>query len=99
MEASRDVRVRVPCRACKALRLRHPARRQQSPRQRSQSRHGPARGHGCRAAPAVWALYAAALARFGPVPTLIEWDTYVPALGVLLDEAARAGARLEHWRA
>jgi len=55
--------------------------------------------HGSRVAPAVWALYDAALARFGPVPTLIEWDTDVPALGVLLDEAARAGARLEHWRA
>jgi len=46
--------------------------------------------HGSRVAPAVWALYAEAVARFGPVPTLIEWDTDVPALEVLLDEAARA---------
>ena len=55
--------------------------------------------HGSRVAPAVWALYDAALARFGPVPTLIEWDTDVPALAVLLDEAACAGAKLEQVRA
>jgi hypothetical protein len=30
------------------------------------------------------------LKRFGAVPTLIEWDTDVPELDVLLDEAARA---------
>jgi uncharacterized protein len=40
----------------------------------------------------VWALYAQALARFGPVPTLIEWDNDVPPLDVLLGEAAKAGA-------
>lgn len=44
----------------------------------------------------VWALYAEALSRFGPVPTLIEWDASIPALDVLLDEAARADALLEH---
>jgi uncharacterized protein len=46
--------------------------------------------HGCRVAPPVWELYAAALKRFGPVPTLIEWDTNLPALDVLLDEARHA---------
>ena len=46
--------------------------------------------HGSRVAPAVWALYAEALARFGPVPTLIEWDTEVPPLEVLLGEATHA---------
>lgn len=51
--------------------------------------------HGSRVAPEVWALYAEALARFGPVPTLIEWDTGVPPLEVLLEEAARAAAVLE----
>jgi len=51
--------------------------------------------HGSRVAPQVWALYAEALARFGPVPTLIEWDTNVPPLEVLLEEAARAAAVLE----
>ncbi len=48
--------------------------------------------HGSRVCEAVWALYAHAVARFGAVPTLIEWDTGVPALSVLLDEAARAAA-------
>ncbi|MBU6248287.1 MAG: DUF692 domain-containing protein [Xanthomonadaceae bacterium] len=38
----------------------------------------------------VWALYAAAVQRFGPVPTLIEWDQDLPALETLLGEAARA---------
>ena len=46
--------------------------------------------HGSRVADAVWALYRHAVTRFGAVPTLIEWDTDVPELGVLLDEAARA---------
>lgn len=48
--------------------------------------------HGSRVVEAVWALYRHALQRFGAVPTLIEWDTDVPALEVLLDEAARARA-------
>ena len=46
----------------------------------------------------VWALYDEALARFGPVPTLIEWDNDVPPLDVLLDEAARAERRLADAR-
>jgi uncharacterized protein (UPF0276 family) len=49
--------------------------------------------HGSRVAPAVWALYDAALRQVGPVPTLIEWDTDVPALSVLLDEADTARRR------
>ena len=39
---------------------------------------------------AVWALYAYALERFGRIPTLIEWDAEIPALEVLVAEAARA---------
>jgi hypothetical protein len=35
-------------------------------------------------------LYQAALARFGAVPTLIEWDTELPPLAVLLEEADKA---------
>jgi len=50
--------------------------------------------HGSRVRAGVWALYEAALSRFGPVPTLIEWDTDIPALAVLLDEAAAADRRL-----
>ena len=44
--------------------------------------------HGSRVSPPVWALYRHALARFGSVPTLIEWDTALPPLPVLLDEVA-----------
>jgi uncharacterized protein len=51
--------------------------------------------HGDRVADAVWQLYEAALERFGPIPTLIEWDTDIPALEVLLDEAAKADARMK----
>jgi uncharacterized protein (UPF0276 family) len=46
--------------------------------------------HGAAVAPEVWDLYRAALERFGPVPTLIEWDTDIPPLEVLLAEAAEA---------
>jgi uncharacterized protein (UPF0276 family) len=51
--------------------------------------------HGARVAPPVWALYRATIDRFGPKPTLIEWDTDLPALDVLLDEAAIAQSILE----
>ena len=54
--------------------------------------------HGSRVIPEVWELYAEALACFGPVPTLIEWDTNLPALAVLADEAARAAALLDGAR-
>lgn len=48
--------------------------------------------HGSRVCEAVWALYDYALERFGPVPTLIEWDTNVPSFETLLAEAQRADA-------
>jgi hypothetical protein len=38
----------------------------------------------------VWRLYAAAVDRFGDVPTLIEWDSNIPALPVLAAEARKA---------
>ncbi len=38
----------------------------------------------------VWELYKAALARFGNLPTLIEWDSDLPALSVLVNEARKA---------
>lgn len=50
--------------------------------------------HGSPVADAVWTLYERALRRFGTAPTLIEWDTDVPALQVLLGEAAKAERRL-----
>jgi hypothetical protein len=46
--------------------------------------------HGSRVSDAVWELHAEALERFGPVPTLIEWDTCLPSLEVLRAEAAHA---------
>ena len=46
--------------------------------------------HGSLVCDAVWSLYQHALQCFGPVPTLIEWDTDIPALDVLLGEARRA---------
>jgi uncharacterized protein (UPF0276 family) len=37
-----------------------------------------------------WDLYAYAIGRFGPKPTLIEWDNDIPPLATLVGEAARA---------
>lgn len=51
--------------------------------------------HGSRVIGEVWKLYEAALAHVGPVRTLIEWDTRIPPLAVLLDEAQRAQQLLE----
>jgi uncharacterized protein (UPF0276 family) len=48
--------------------------------------------HGSRVHAPVWQVFRHAVARLGPRPTLIEWDTDVPALEVLLDEAAKAEA-------
>jgi uncharacterized protein (UPF0276 family) len=50
--------------------------------------------HGACVAAEVWALYVQALRRFGAKPTLIEWDTDIPAFEVLLDEAAQAATLL-----
>jgi uncharacterized protein (UPF0276 family) len=47
--------------------------------------------HGSRVSAGVWQLFGATVERFGARPTLIEWDTDVPPLAVLLDEAAQAG--------
>jgi uncharacterized protein len=48
--------------------------------------------HGSRVHASVWQVYRHAIERLGGRPTLIEWDTDVPALDVLLDEAAQAQA-------
>lgn len=48
--------------------------------------------HGSRVSDAVWQIYAHAQQRFGNAPALVEWDTGIPSLQVLLDEAARARA-------
>jgi uncharacterized protein (UPF0276 family) len=51
--------------------------------------------HGTHVAQPVWALYRLALERFGRIPTLIEWDTDLPQLSVLLAEAATAERLME----
>ena len=53
--------------------------------------------HGKPVAGPVWNLYGETLARLGPVPTLIEWDTDLPSLDVLLREAATAQEVLDQW--
>jgi uncharacterized protein len=50
--------------------------------------------HGSRVHDDVWQVYRHALQRLGPRPTLIEWDTALPDLAVLLDEAASAARQL-----
>jgi uncharacterized protein (UPF0276 family) len=49
--------------------------------------------------PEVWALYEFALRHIGPRPTLIEWDSDIPALPVLMGEALKAQQRLEQCNA
>ncbi|MEX2630578.1 MAG: DUF692 domain-containing protein [Tistlia sp.] len=51
--------------------------------------------HGSRVAEPVWRLYGEALRRLGPRPTLIEWDTALPPLEVLLAEAEHAQGCLD----
>jgi uncharacterized protein (UPF0276 family) len=46
--------------------------------------------HGAPVAREVWSLYSEAVGLYGPNPTLIEWDTDVPPLSVLLDHAGEA---------
>jgi uncharacterized protein (UPF0276 family) len=50
--------------------------------------------HGSCVIEPVWRLLDMALARTGPVPVLVEWDTDIPALDVLLAEAAAAEAAI-----
>jgi len=51
--------------------------------------------HSAPVADAVWSLYAQAIERFGPVPTLIEWDAELPPLAALVAEAQTA----DRWAA
>ena len=50
--------------------------------------------HSQRVSPTGWDVYEGALDHLGPCPTLIEWDTDLPPLAVLLDEARLAANRL-----
>lgn len=49
--------------------------------------------HGSRVSQPVWRVHAHALRRWGAVPALIEWDTDIPELDVLLAEVALAEAQ------
>lgn len=51
--------------------------------------------HGSRVHEPVWQVFAHAMARLGERPTLIEWDTDIPPLDVLLDEAQRARSLMQ----
>jgi uncharacterized protein len=46
--------------------------------------------HATRITDAAWKLYSYAIRRFGPKPTLIEWDADIPPLTTLLSEASHA---------
>src|SRR5262245_10487578 len=48
-------------------------------------------------ADAVWKLYELVISRCGPVPTLIEWDSKIPAWPILRAEAAAAQAILDRF--
>ena len=50
--------------------------------------------HGYAVHAAVWDLYEMTLQRFGPIPTLIEWDTNIPPLSTLMAEAYKATEKM-----
>lgn len=54
--------------------------------------------HGSAVVEPVWRLLDRALEKTGPVPVLVEWDTAIPDLAVLLAEAAKAETRIEAAR-
>jgi uncharacterized protein (UPF0276 family) len=54
--------------------------------------------HGSKVSEEVWTLYRQAIARFGAVPTLIEWDNEIPPLHVILDEAQHAERVIATWQ-
>jgi uncharacterized protein (UPF0276 family) len=49
--------------------------------------------HGSRVATPVWALFAAAICRWPDAPALVEWDSNLPTLDVLVAEADEARRR------
>jgi uncharacterized protein (UPF0276 family) len=55
--------------------------------------------HGSRVGDRVFELFGEMVQRYGRRPTLVEWDTDIPALDVLLGEARRAARMLEAGRA
>jgi len=54
--------------------------------------------HGSEVPTPVWGLYADMIAQLGPVPTLIEWDSNLPPLAVLVNQAQLAERILSEER-
>ena len=54
--------------------------------------------HGAPVSETVWELFTLAIERFGPVPTLLEWDTNIPEFAVLVAEASKADRLLATGR-
>ncbi len=54
--------------------------------------------HNARVSADVWALYRYTLSHLGARPTLIEWDTDLPELAVLIDEARLASDLMAYAR-
>ena len=48
--------------------------------------------HGSAVPPPVWALHRLAVARFGAIPTIVEWDENVPSIEELTAEVDKARA-------
>lgn len=46
--------------------------------------------HGSPVHESVWRVYQHAIKRWGPVATIVEWDTHVPSFDILLGEVSRA---------
>ena len=55
--------------------------------------------HGSEVSQPVWDLFTALTERIGVRPTLIEWDTNIPSLDVLLTEAGKAADIMEDQQA
>ena len=51
--------------------------------------------HGSQVCEEVWELYRLAIARLGPLPTLVEWDNNIPSLATLVAESQRARRIME----
>ncbi len=51
--------------------------------------------HGSMVSDAVWALYSDFIAKAGPKPTLIEWDTNIPDYAILMAEVVKARAIID----
>jgi uncharacterized protein len=51
--------------------------------------------HDCPVADAVWRLFEIVIGQYGPIPTLVEWDSSIPDWPILKAEAAAARSILE----